>query len=723
MLFFRVRPAAGEYRVNALQQKMKSVSHWIVVAVIAGAGVAHATDLVIYDESLENGFSTDDSYFGGLVVGSTAQAHSGSKSIALTGQSGANAFNALAFTGTTSYSTDTYPVFHFWIYGSAPGAQNFDVEVYANRNSGVPDKSASLNSYISGGAIANGTWREVTVNLTQPPLSYTGTIDRIDIQSESSSAQTTIYLDDISLQSSVVDEIFANSFEGGTTPPPTNGLVEDHNITYDTFTSDRFTWYDSAGKQRIAVLAHNDFQTYAGSHGGELREFVYQTAAGALTVTAPVRDDSSDGGFGYIVSHPASEGHCVGGDSSSLGHQFAGLWTRVFEGRHHAIFRFSQMYPRYCGTTAAAEHDIPVTIDWSFSTGHDNVLWSVTYDMSAIGANVLDDDSRAPYGTMNIDGSSGPYMDNNVAGIRWGDRYQFITQPLPGTLAQLNNPWDWRTSNTIPFVELWTSNDGTMGLVQTQTMSQQDAGGGRIPPSDGTYDVSVYWNKQSSQGQACPDGSIDQQTVQAHSLPCVGFWPYQANSFSYGGVAEPVNDAKMTWGTQYGFLGQSTYDLHDSTLPAGSTAPGYPRKSYAVYVVFGQHSAGPVNAEIARSNALTTMTVTASTGQVVTSGPGGAGRTDNVAYSPAGYDPVYGAIVFNAAANDVIGNVSVSSALKNPLVVVRNYTAGTYPTVKVAGSTLTPDVDYFASLRSDQNEIWITLNRTLTGSTSLQITH
>ena len=44
-----------------------------------------------------------------------------------------------------------------------------------------------------------------------------------------------------------------------------------------------------------------------------------------------------------------------------------GHWQRVFEGRHHAIFRFTQNYPRNCPSFART---IPVTIDWMFSTGH-----------------------------------------------------------------------------------------------------------------------------------------------------------------------------------------------------------------------------------------------------------------------------------------------------------------------------------------------------------------
>ncbi len=704
----------GSFRVKASQQSLGSFTCRLLAILLAFAGAAANADEVVYDDSLENGFSTGYSYGATVTLGNTAHAHTGANSISFS----AINYGALAFTNTATFTTATTPVFHFWIYGDAPGGQSLHVQVYIDKDEmDGPDADAALDGYIAGGAVGSGVWREVTVDLTQPPLSFSGSFNRIDIQSESTTAQPTVYVDDVSLQSSVVDEIFANGFEGGTiTPPPSNGLVDDPDITYQTITSDRFTWYDSAGKQRVGVLAHNDAQSFAGSHGGELREFIYQVGATPRTVIAPARDD---GGFGYIVSHPGND--CAGaGDTSTLGHEIAGSWTRVFVGRHHAIFRFQQNYPRYCTADGTpAEHDIPVTIDWTFSTGRDNPLWSVSYDMFAIGADVLDDDSRAPYGTMNIDGSSGTYMDNDVAGIRWGDRYQFVTTNAPATLS---SSWTWTTANTIPFTELWTSNvDATMGLVQSQTMTRQDAGGGRQPFGAGTYDVSAYWNKTSAAGQACPDGNDDGgQTGEAHSLPCVQYFPYQMNGFSYGpDITDSTNDAKMTWGTQYGFLGQSAYDLHDSTLPAGSTAPGYPRKSYSVFVVLGTHSTSPVDAEIARSTALANTSLSASVGSVATSGPAGVNRTDTVTYSPVGYDPVYSALVFNASSNAVTGTISVSSGtLKNPMIIIRGYTSGSYPKVTFGGTLLTMDADYFPSLRSDKSELWITLNKNVSGASN-----
>ena len=57
------------------------------------------------------------------------------------------------------------------------------------------------------------------------------------------------------------------------------------------------------------------------------------------------------------------------------------------------------------------------------------------------------------------------------------------------------------------------------------------------------------------------------------------------------------------------------------------------------------------------------------------------------------------------------------------MIIVRNYTAGAYPaTVKFGGSTLAIDADYFPSLRADKSELWITLNRDVTGAgNTLQI--
>jgi hypothetical protein len=64
-------------------------------------------------------------------------------------------------------------------------------------------------------------------------------------------------------------------------------LLVERDVTVGAMRSDRFTWLDAGGRPRVAVLAHNDGQVGpAGSRGGELREYRYETPDGTRIVTA-----------------------------------------------------------------------------------------------------------------------------------------------------------------------------------------------------------------------------------------------------------------------------------------------------------------------------------------------------------------------------------------------------------------------------------------------------
>ncbi len=668
---------------------------------LAGTGTP-GQSLIVYDDALQNDFG-DWSYGGGENFANTTPVHGGTRSIALTG----NNYNAVSMTHESGpLSTANYPLLHFWIHGGSSGGQALNLVLQNGCSTAVcaPVAQASLNAFIAGGAAGANSWREVTVPITQAPLSYTGDFDRIDIEGASSGTQPTVYFDDIELQpgASGNEVIFVNGFDGAL--PTVGGLVQEHDVTVASMVSDRFTWRDSANKPRVAVLAHNDGQTgptapggYT-NRGGALREFRYQMPDDTTRVAGVTSyGNAGQGGFGYVVSHSAwpSNGGGCNGDDSPLGYGFPGAFQRVFEGRHHAIFRFTQNYPRHCSAAAGgASSVVPVTIDWTFSTGRDNPLWSITYDMSALPANFLFDDSRAPYGELNIDGAGA----TNISGVGWGDRWQFTSTTSPVTL---NSQWTWNTPNTVPYVKLWvTSTNATMGLVQSQTMTQQDAGA----RNQYYQDITAFWNKTSAQGNA---GGT-------YVMPWQDSWPYQANAYSIG-PSTPNSNARLTWGTSFGFLGQSSYDVHDGVV---ATAAGYPRKSYAVYVVLGAHSTAPVEAQRSEIETRQTLSLGATIGSVAASGPAGAGRSDTISYQPAGNDPVYGALTFIAAGNALDANVAVGAGtLRHPLIIVRGVTA--YPTtVKLNGSTLTADADYFASLRASPNELWLTLNRDLSGTTN-----
>jgi hypothetical protein len=496
----------------------------------------------------------------------------------------------------------------------------------------------------------------------------------------------------------------------------------DHDVTVDSMVSDRFTWRDSANQPRVAVLAHNDNGAGpGGAAGGALREFRYQLPNGdTRIVTVTTYGNAGYAGFGYVVSHSSRYAGCVG-DDSPLGGFIGGHWSRVFEGRHHAIFRFTQDYPRNCPTTTPVQgYTMPVTIDWIFSTGRDHPVWAITYDVdlatpagggAAAPANTFYDDSRAPYGELNIDGDGSTDID----GTAWGDRYRFTNTSSP---IDLNSSWTWNVANTVPYVKEWLNGplgfgdtkDATMGLVQTQTMTQQDAGGARDP--DIGSDITPLWKTTSSTCPGCPNVCAAGQ-----DMPCPDNWPYQANGDSLFGGSN--NNARLTWKTQYGFLGQTSYNVNDGVV---ATASGWPKKSYSVYVILGTHSSSPVEAQRTQVETMQSVALSATTGSVVTSGPAGVTRADNVTYAPAGYNHVYGALAFNASGNALDANIAVGSGtLARPLIIVGNYSGGA-PQVKLGGTTLTADVDYFASLRTGPNELWITLNASLSGATNhLQI--
>lgn len=653
-------------------------------------------DMPIYIDSMESGFE-NWSYGGGSNFANTAPVHGGAFSIALTG----NQYNAVSFVHPfTALDSTSWPTLKLWVHGGSSGGQSLQLIL---QNEGVAVAQAPISAYLNGGPVA-ATWRQATIAFAQAPLSYSGPFDRIDIQSNAAAAQPMVYFDDIALAApaNAVDPIFADGFD---TPTAATTLTIDRDVAVGGMTSDRFRWIDSVGRPRSAALAHNNGAAGPnGTRGGELREFRYEVAGATRVVTAT---DDPFGGFGYVVAHPADEGRCTGGgDPSSLGHFTPGTFERVFEGRHHAIFRFKQAYPRYCTTAApAAQYNTPVTIDWVFSSGRDDPLWSITWDLSAVPVNRLNDDSRAPYGQMRIDGAANDSARAQIAGVAWGDYYRFTSTNSPVTF---NSAWTWNQPNTIPFVKLWTAGfDATMGLVQTRTIAQQDAGG---------YWGQDLWNRTSAQTSGCPAN---------HLMPCNYNWPFQSINYELFGGA--TRNARLAWGTNFGFLGQQQYRVRGNSeyggagngtaLPGDPKVSGWPKKSYSTYVVFGTHSSDPVGARVAAIETIQSLALSATIGSVVTQGAAGVADATPTAFQPAGYNPVYGALAFNASSNRLDANIAVGAGtLKQPMLIVSGYAAGNPSALRLNGVALIADRDYFASRRADSGELWITLNRNLAGA-------
>lgn len=679
---------------------------WSLLGVLGGAADAQT---VVYDDALQNGFANFSYGQPAPDFANPAPVHAGAASIAFTG----NGFNAIGLANVgTDYSTATHPRVRFFVHGGAAGGQQLRIHLQTTDGQGnsTPLANAELDGYIAGGAIAAGQWREVLVDLTQPPLAYSGSYDRIDLQSDVAGAQPLLYVDTITLEPPPAgNAVFANGFEGGGGGPTVPLLVVESNVAVGGMQSERYAWRDAALQPRVAAFALNDGQVGPqGQRGGELWEYRYEVPGGTRIVR---QTGSFAGGFGYVVSHRNEGTTGIGGDDSPLGHGFPGQWQSVFAGRHHAILRFTQRYPRHSRTGANppnAQYQVPVTIEWLIANGRSHPLWAMTWDLTgalpnAVPADALEDDTRAPYGELLFDGSASAGAHSVIAGVGWGDRFKFVSTTVPVTL---DSEWTWNQPNTVPYVKLWTTAvDATMGTVQTQTIVQQDAGG---------YFGTNRWNTTSAAGLAC--------TVFGNNyrMPCDFNWPYQSINYSLGGGGAS-NNTRLAWGSNFGWLGQQSYFVHGSAFWGGplpnATASGWPRRSYSTFVVLDRHSVDPVGAQVAEIESVQTTTASASIGSVRTSGPAGVNRPDSANYQPPGWNHVRAAWAFDAAGNQLDANLAVGAgSLRRPLIIVGNWTAGLPAGIRFNGQPLVQDIDYLPSLRADSNELWITLLRDVQGA-------
>ncbi|MGC4117637.1 MAG: hypothetical protein QM765_24390 [Myxococcales bacterium] len=453
--------------------------------------------------------------------------------------------------------------------------------------------------------------------------------------------------------------------------------------TVGSYKTDRYSWSDSACRPRSAALVRNDSADPGGSRGGFLREYVYEADGARRTCTA--ESGLRWGGWGYVVTHY--------GSGSTSSHDTTGTYRTVFAGAHHAIHEFK--------VSISPGGPVAVTVHWLFATGRDHPVYSITFDASANAANVLKADTRAPYGNLNFDGIANG--SGEVAGVGWGDKFRFTTTGSgPVSMA---SAWDYSQPNAIPYVVEWSADaDAEMGAVETrpflETIAGGDYGGGMLADC---------WGRTSANpGPNCvKDAAGD--TMFASWL-----WPYQLNQYELPFV---TTSKRLAWGATYSAIGQASYDSLGRT-----GLSGHPRVSYAVHVVLGEHSAGSVAAMVSEMEAAQATTLTATKGTVATSGLAGAGRTDTMAWSPMGWNHVYGTWDVQSAGNAASLRFSTGAGtLRNPVVRLLGY-SGTGPTtVKLAGATLVQGTDWFASVDPAEQVLWLTLRRAVSGVAELSI--
>lgn len=154
-----------------------------------------AATIAVYDDALQNGF--ENFSWGTVNFASTTQPHTGNNAILFT----AHSFQGLSFARPAQpVSVASYPELRFWIRGDAGGESfNFSLQSGATLHADV-----ALNQFITGGAVVAGAYREVRIRFADPPISYSGTFERINIQDASGNAvgnAQVVRIDDVVLVS------------------------------------------------------------------------------------------------------------------------------------------------------------------------------------------------------------------------------------------------------------------------------------------------------------------------------------------------------------------------------------------------------------------------------------------------------------------------------------------------------------------------------------------
>jgi hypothetical protein len=495
------------------------------------------------------------------------------------------------------------------------------------------------------------------------------------------------------------------------------------------------TWRDARGAARSmhlhAYLYRYDFSFLGGQ----------PDVAQATEVTA---DDHMEGhaGFGYVVSHVVDDADPSNGNSP-LGKLFAPTSAEpiLLQGAHHAIHRVELIYDRdrEPGGRGIA---IPVVIEWFVATGRDHPVWSVTWKLGELRnpANVDLDryrmDSRGPYGQLSFDGAERGSGDL-IGGIAWGDfERTFRTTAATPTLT-MSSRWTYNTPGDVCFTQAWTADaNAELGIIETRLadreMGYQDRVVGR---ERGQTSESTYPNKGDCVTGTTP-GTGD---ARVYSMPCVGSWPYELMQYDWDvsgtkPLGEPTSTKQMGWGTPYGWLGSSSFPVFDYS----STADGRGDRAYATFIVLGpkcrfdaggacRPESGEVATAIRRVQALAGATLSATTGEVVTTIPRGPGARDTRPIAN-GYDDRYAVHALAAEDNRVSFRFTPAAdrPVDRPIFVIHDYTATAAPVIAIDGverSVNTGDVDSetFVSIDPTRRELWVTINATLSAATSISI--
>ena len=482
------------------------------------------------------------------------------------------------------------------------------------------------------------------------------------------------------------------------------------------------TWKDSRGADRAMTL------------GAYLYQYDFSFDDNQQEVVRSANDDAwGHAGFGYVVSHNTQTGNSPLGKANPP----TSVATTVFSGGHHAIHHVELVYDRD-REGGGFGIKIPVVIEWLVATGRDHPVWAVTWKTGQAvnpgGTNfdVYRMDVRGPYGSLNFDGAATRGQGDAIGGVAWGDfGLRFTTTDAQLTLA---SPWTYDTPNGVDFVQAWTATaNAEMGIVETRAADKEMGYPDRVYGRErGSTSADAYPDKQDC--SAFGDG-------RSYVVPCVSGWPYQLMNYDWDPSAgKPAGDATGTkliaWGSPYGWLGASNCDLFDYS----GTVDARGDRSFATFVVLGPHcrftgaacdQPGDVATTVQAVEALAAATISNVTvGSLVSQAPKGPGATETKTLA-GGYNDTYAAWYLTAS-NDHQVTFTFAPApghpVVNPIFVIRNYTTPVVPQVSVGGvpvsvNTGAADSGAFVSLDTARNELWVTLDQTVSTVVDVHVAH
>ncbi len=167
------------------------------------------SNLVIYDDALENGFQdwgyATDNYL------NTSPVHSGSDSISVTITVG---FQGIQIINPSQVDSTPYTNITFWLNGGSSGGQRLQVYGDATGANGAATAQAPRVALASPTA---NTWTQYTVSLSSLGVANAANFTGFVIQDSSGAAEPTFYVDDIAL--------VGGSGSSSNPPPSTNALA------------------------------------------------------------------------------------------------------------------------------------------------------------------------------------------------------------------------------------------------------------------------------------------------------------------------------------------------------------------------------------------------------------------------------------------------------------------------------------------------------------------